>query len=187
MYGGIFTNRPFEFNLKCIIISLFLSVGYWIVPSKNIIVLITILIMSYLAISWYDHLYDCNPRMKSGQYTPRSIFKPQERDPDEAKGHPAEYTYLRLVYGFHLLIVAPLILYCGSVGYMETKNEFSRFLFASLISVGILAAMYHGFRLMYPREVTPTYYVPQSDGFTAATAGPSSVGYVPAINAMYSD
>ena len=182
MYGGIFTDRPFEFNMKCIAISLFLSVGYWLVPAKNIIVLITILIMSYLAISWYDYLYDCTPRMKSGQATPRSIFKPQERDPSET-GHPAEYTYLRIVYGFHLLIIAPLVLYCGSVGYMKTSAEggVNKFMFATLISVGILATLYHGFRLISPREVTST------SGFSAsATASPSGVGYVPFINATYS-
>jgi hypothetical protein len=158
MYGGIFTDRPFEFNLKCIVISLFLGIAYWLSPSKSPIVLIFILVMSYLAISWYDHLYDCTPKMKSGQYTPRSIFKYQDRDPNEMrKVPPPEYTYLRLVYMTHLFIIAPLVLYCAAVGYSKTKDEaFNQFMFSSLLSAGALATIYHGYRLISPRQVTPT-------------------------------
>lgn len=158
MYGGIFTNRPFEFNLKCIVISLFLGLAYWISPHKNSIVLVLILIMSYLAISWYDHLYDCSPKMKSGQFTPRSIFKYQDRDPKNMRNvPPPEYTYLRLVYVFHLFIVAPLMLYCGVKGYKLTKDEpFALYMFSTLIGVGVLAKLYHGFRLIHPRQITPT-------------------------------
>lgn len=158
MYGGIFTNRPFEFNLKCIVISLFLGLAYWLSPQQNPVVLVLILIMSYLAISWYDYLYDCSPRMNSGQFTPRSIFKHQDRDPKNMRNvPPPEYTYLRLVYVFHLFIVAPLMLYCGVKGYTMTQKEpFTLYMFSTLIGTGVLATLYHGFRLFIPRQVTPT-------------------------------
>lgn len=159
MYGGIFTNRPFEFNLKCIFISLFLGLAYWFSPKQNPIVLMLVLILSYLAISWYDYMYDCEPQMKSGQYNPRSIFKYQGRDPNNmARVPPPEYTYLRLVYVFHLFIVAPLVIYCGFVGYERTpkENTFDVYMFSTLAGVGILAAKYHSFRLVYPRQITPT-------------------------------
>jgi hypothetical protein len=184
MYGGIFTDRPFEFNLKCIVISLFLGLAYWFTPTKNSIVLVMILIMSYLAISWYDHVYGCSPRMKSGQYTPRSIFKAQERDPEEmALVPPPEYTYLRLVYAFHLIVVAPLVLYCGIKGYEWTPKEdtFSKYMFSTLISVGVLAAMYHSFRLVYPRQITPT--IPISTYTGAPTPGIITLGRTQYINA----
>jgi hypothetical protein len=192
MYGGIFTNRPFEFNLKCIVISLFLGISYWLSPAQSPIVLVLILVMSYLAISWYDHLYDCNPRMKSGQYNPRSIFKPQDRDPNDMKNvPPPEYTYLRLVYITHLFIIAPLVLYCAAVGYIKTKDEgFNQFMFASLLSFGVLATLYHGFRIFYPRQVTLTEPYPkqisddQIDTYTGAPVpGIISLGRAPYINA----
>jgi len=169
MYGGIFTNRPFEFNLKCIFISLFMGLAYWFSPQQNPIVLMLILIMSYLAISWYDHLYDCSPKMKSGQYTPRSLFKYQDRDPNNiAKVPPPEYTYLRLVYSFHLVMVAPLLMYCGFVGYQRTTKEdfIARYMFSTLAGASILVAMYHSFRLVHPRQITPTEIPPDTYTFS---------------------
>jgi hypothetical protein len=156
MYGGIFTERPFEFNLKCIVISLFLAVAYWVSPKQNMVVLILILFASYFAISIYDHLYNCEARMKSGQYSPRSIFKPQHRIPD-SRVPPAEYTYLRAVYLFHLVIAAPLIIYCGYKGRLMAKEHKEWQLpFSGLLSAGILATLYHSTRLVFPRQVTST-------------------------------
>jgi hypothetical protein len=182
MYGGIFTDKTFEFNLKCIVISLFLGVAYWLSPSQSPIVLVMILIMSYLAISWYDPLYDCSHKMKSGQCTPRSIFKYQDRDSNNMrKVPPPEYTYLRLVYMTHLFIIAPLVLYCAAVGYSKTKGEeFNQFMFATLLSAGALATVYHRFILMYPRQIIPTELDPY---IGAPTPGIITLGRAPYINA----
>jgi hypothetical protein len=182
MYGGIFSSNAFEFNLKCIVISLFLGLAYWLSPSQSPIVLIMILIMSYLAISWYDQLYDCSPKMKSGQYTPRSIFKYQDRNPnDMQKVPPPEYTYLRLVYVTHLFIIAPLVLYCSIVGYIKSKDElFNQLMFSLLLSAGSLAVVYHGFRIIYPRQITPT----ESETYTGApTSGIITLNRASYINA----
>jgi hypothetical protein len=46
-------------NIKCIIISLLLSSGYWFLPHKNKWVLLIILYSTYIAIAWYDYLYEC--------------------------------------------------------------------------------------------------------------------------------
>lgn len=47
------------FNLKCIFLTLFLAIAYWFLPSKNIIVLCCILYFTYIALAWYDYLYEC--------------------------------------------------------------------------------------------------------------------------------
>lgn len=154
MYGGMFTDRPFEFNLKCIVISLFLGVAYWLSPKKNMIVLMIILIGSYIAISWYDYVYDCNPRMESGYLNPRTIFKniPTATHSGSYPGNSEEAAYLRLVYLFHLFIAAPLMLYTGKVGHEQFKDDSVKSLaFSSLFSMGALAFMYHGYRVFYPR------------------------------------
>lgn len=50
---------PVETNTKCVVISFLLAAGYWFAPPKNKLVLVAILYFTYLAIAWYDYLYDC--------------------------------------------------------------------------------------------------------------------------------
>jgi hypothetical protein len=64
MAGGIFPGKPFEFNLKCVIISLLLAGGYWTSPHKNIWVLFFLLWFPYIAIAWYDYMYDCQNKIQ---------------------------------------------------------------------------------------------------------------------------
>lgn len=59
MAGGLFDTQPFSLNLKCIIFSILLAGGYWFLPPKNIIVLLSLLYFPYLALAWYDYVYDC--------------------------------------------------------------------------------------------------------------------------------
>lgn len=51
------------FNLKCIALTLFLAAAYWYLPKRNVIVLICILYFTYLALAWYDYVYDCKRNM----------------------------------------------------------------------------------------------------------------------------
>lgn len=64
MAGGIFPGKPFQFNLKCVIISLLLAGGYWTAPHKNIWVLFFLLWFPYIAIAWYDYMYDCQNKIQ---------------------------------------------------------------------------------------------------------------------------
>ncbi len=64
MAGGIFPGKPFELNIKCVIITLLLASGYWYLPSKNLYVLIVLLWLPYILIAWYDYLYDCKTKMQ---------------------------------------------------------------------------------------------------------------------------
>lgn len=55
----------FQFNLKCVIIALIAAILYWVLPRKNLIVALLILIFVYVLISYYDVLYDCNDKLKN--------------------------------------------------------------------------------------------------------------------------
>jgi hypothetical protein len=48
-----------SFNYKCIVLSLFFGLFYWFAPTRNKWVLLAILYLTYLALAWYDHLFNC--------------------------------------------------------------------------------------------------------------------------------
>lgn len=64
MAGGVFPGQPLSLNPKCIIFSLLLAGGYWYLPQKNIAVLVALLYFPYLAMAWYDYIYDCKNRLQ---------------------------------------------------------------------------------------------------------------------------
>jgi len=65
-------------NVKCIIITLILAIGYWYLPPKNKWVLLAILYLTYLAIAWYDHLL-CDTQFKPTYLKMfYQYFKPQD-------------------------------------------------------------------------------------------------------------
>lgn len=63
MAGGIFPNSQFSLNLKCIIFTLFIALGYWYLPYRNYKILLFLLWIPYLGLAWYDYAYDCKNRM----------------------------------------------------------------------------------------------------------------------------
>lgn len=163
MAGGIFTDRPFEPNPKCIIFAIIMILAYlYIAPDPNVYVLPIIFVASYVAMAWYDWMYDCDVKMYSGKSgiasTMDSIFKPQRRAPEPQ--HPRvqsdprqqyllkdqEKEFLRKVYMFHAFIVAPLLLYMGYKG-----NQNNPKMYGALMGLGAIALIYHGTRLFVPR------------------------------------
>ena len=153
MAGGIFTDRPFEPNPKCIVFALGIMGIYWFAPAKkNKWLLPPLFVASYVAMAWYDYAYDCEPKMKSGTSPvgaamADSIFKPQYRDAS-AKESRQENLYRRNVYLFHLAFVAPLLLY---VGFAPSSAKTKQWL-PVVGSLGIGALLYHGYRLARPRR-----------------------------------
>jgi hypothetical protein len=77
MAGGLFPGKPFEFNVKCIVFTALVAGGYWVAPPKNKAVLGFLLWAPYIAMAYYDYLYDCRNRL---QPTPlpfgRTLFLP---------------------------------------------------------------------------------------------------------------
>ena len=77
MAGGIFPGRPFAWNIKCIIFTMFIAGGYWYLPPKNILILIFLLWLPYVALAWYDYSYDCKDKMMPTLFPlGRKIFLP---------------------------------------------------------------------------------------------------------------
>jgi len=158
MAGGIFTTRPFEPNAKCVIGGAAAMALYWI-KGSNELMLPVIFIVVYVLMAWYDLYYDCSPHMYSGTGVGPSIdavFKPQRRGAPIAgvpkAGVPElapdqEREYLKKVYLFHVLVVAPALLYVGVRGGRANKK-----VFPVVAAMGGAALAYHGARLFYPRE-----------------------------------
>lgn len=158
MAGGIFTNRPFELNIKCVVYAALLMIAYLVLPRKNnVFILPIIFIFAYVSMAWYDWMYNCQDKMYTG-YTGiagilDSAFKPQRRG--EATVHERDHLLLEnqekiyesRVYLLHLLGVVPLLMYVGIKGKMADQRVYQ-----PLFGAGLLAALYHGFRVWSPRK-----------------------------------
>ena len=157
MAGGIFVDQPYHPNPKCLLFSAIVMALYWFLPTnKNPLMLFLIFILSYVAMAWYDYKYNCDTKMYSGKNlgvnTLDSIFKPQRRNEDIDKknfSENQEKEYLHRVYLFHVIAIAPLLIYIGYYGKNSSKN-----LFPVLLAVGLIALGYHGFRIFYPRDTS---------------------------------
>ena len=162
--GGIFTERPFEPNIKCIIFAIIIILAYlYLHPKPNYAVLPILFISAYVGLAWYDYVYQCNDKMYTGKSgiagIMDSIFKPQRRSDEpnlmlseERQKHllpmqEQEREYLKKVYLFHSIMVAAPLIYIGYKG-KETNNK----IFGYVLGLGVLAGAYHITRLFIPRE-----------------------------------
>ncbi len=165
MAGGIFTGRPFEPNIKCIVFGTILMLLYlWISSNPNYYLLPLIFVGAYIAMAWYDYFYNCESHLYSGTgvlgvSTLDSVFKPQRRDstvgdvPEKeefvlrGRGEQ-EKAYLQKVYLFHCIVVVPLLAYVGIKG-PETPVG----VYGAVLGLASIAGLYHGYRLLIePRE-----------------------------------
>lgn len=55
----MYDTTPPALNLKCIVFTFALSLGYWFLPSKNKYVLLCLSYFPYLILAWYDYIYAC--------------------------------------------------------------------------------------------------------------------------------
>jgi len=65
MGGGVGTSRPFEFNPKCLVYSGALAGLYWYLPPKQPVVVVGYLVGGYVALAWYDELFNCDARLSA--------------------------------------------------------------------------------------------------------------------------
>jgi hypothetical protein len=156
-YGGIFTDRPFEFNAKCVFIAIAFMIAYWYLPSKNPYLLPIIFLIIYVGIAWYDYIYECKDKLYTGRgivgiYD--SAFKPQRRDDkniyprDKYLVQDQEKRYQEIVNLFHVIFVMPLLVW---IGY--NKNNNNPDIYPLLLWFGIIAGFYHIFRYFVPRKL----------------------------------
>ena len=69
-------GKNFEINEKCLIITIVLALLYWYAPQKNWWVVGGILFFGYIAIAWYDEIYNCDNRLKYYGRTLGTMQKP---------------------------------------------------------------------------------------------------------------
>lgn len=152
MAGGVFVDRPFHVNVKCVVFSLALILAYWALPPKNPFMVPFIFVLAYVGMAWYDHAYDCEQKMYGGRLTGAlsAPFKPQRRTaPGEGLVEDPEALYRKKVKLFHLLVVNPLFAYVGVYGADSTP-----LVYPALLGLGLVGVAYHGGRLVLPREVS---------------------------------
>jgi hypothetical protein len=63
MAGGLFPEKAFQFNMKCVLFTAALSGGYWFLPAKNKGILLFLFWAPYIAMTYYDYLYDCQNKL----------------------------------------------------------------------------------------------------------------------------
>lgn len=113
MSGGIFPGRPFAFNVKCIVGTALIAGGYWFLPPRSLWVLLMLLWLPYVAMAWYDYMYDCRDKMQPtvfpfGRYV-FLPFKPPGYKAAYATMEPSQYKTMDRVdhvAGWTLLIGA---------------------------------------------------------------------------------
>ena len=64
MAGGLFGERPFAFNVKCVVFTAAVAGGYWWLPRRRLWVLAVLLWLPYVAMAWYDYAYGCRDKMQ---------------------------------------------------------------------------------------------------------------------------
>ena len=104
-------GMPLYLNLKCIVFSISVVIVYWLPHPKtvahNLVMSFLLSLSAYIAMAWYDVLYDCNDRLKPtllGWMT--KSFKP----PEYASGYEElpikTKKFIRTVDVFVLSVVA---------------------------------------------------------------------------------
>jgi len=153
MAGGIFVDQPFHMNPKCVFYAAIMMMAYWFLYEKpNAYMLPVIFVISYVSMAWYDYKFNCDIMYSGSSVGPNTfdaIFKPQYRNKSADKKNLSpdqESEYLKRVYLFHVIAVSPILIY---VGYYGDKSNAK--LFPVILSLGVIALIYHGMRLAWPR------------------------------------
>lgn len=96
-----------SFNYKCIAMSIFFAGFYWFAPPKNKWVLVGILYLTYLALAWYDHIFDCknNSLKPTFLYSFYGFLKPKDYQADYEKWKPETKSLVAAVDACILLLL----------------------------------------------------------------------------------
>ena len=147
MAGGLF-DRPFAFNMKCIVISIITMALFLYKPVfKNqyylYFTLFIIFVISYVAMAWYDYFFDCNlVSLKKGPTLGiTQIFKPDTQDKKPTKMDIKMKNIV--IYLSHLFFIVPLLIYISVY-----KKRINPMVYPLLGVLSIFTAGYHGVALM---------------------------------------
>lgn len=146
-----YVTGPFAFNVKCVVFGLSLCAAYWYLPPRVVTLLPLIFIAGYIAMGWYDELYNCDTRLKSGT-SPLGLamldtpFKPETSTAGPGSGNlsvsEGAVFRKRNIFLLHLVIVAPLLFYLAAYG-----SESDPRVWPLLGGLAMLVTAYHGGRL----------------------------------------
>jgi len=150
MAGGIFKNKPFVFNEKCIIFSLICMALFLVKPQFNsnitlYFTLFIIFVVAYVAMAWYDYHFDCQtlPLKKGSVGGITSRLKPQAHNKDKQIDHVETKKDNRVksivIYLLHLLFIVPVI---GYVAIYKTKSN--KIIYPLLGVLAVFTGLYHG-------------------------------------------
>ena len=111
MGGGLF-GTPLYLNPKCLVISAFVLVVYWLPHPKafshRVVAAFLLATATYISIAWYDVLYDCNDRLKPTLLGWMSgYFKPAEYS-DKFEKLPLKYQ--KIIRTFDIAVLGILFL-----------------------------------------------------------------------------
>ena len=110
MAGGLFDDQPFSLNPKCIVFTVLLAAGYWYLPSKNIRVLVALLYFPYLAMAWYDHVYECKFQLEPTVFPfGRFVYLPFKPPEYQKKFDALPESKKRFMSGFDRFLIACLL------------------------------------------------------------------------------
>ena len=152
MAGGLF-GKPFAFNIKCIIFSLIIMTLFLYKPDiQNTYLLYAILfiifVISYVAMAWYDYIFDCNILpLRKGELSWQKYVKPEAHEPEKQEDWACEKdTSIKmiLIYLTHILFIVPLIGYVAI--YRKTVNPI---VYPLLGVLAIFTLGYHGMYLLF--------------------------------------
>ena len=154
MAGGLF-GRPFAVNPKCLAFSILtISLFLWSPKFPSVAVkwvsVAVLFIASYVAMAWYDYFFDCQtlPLKRGPTWGVTQMFKPPAHASSKQVVQPVRSAYKTLVYGLHLLIIAPLLGYVAYQGKRAPTRTWT-----ILGTVAILTAGYHGARLFNTLQI----------------------------------
>ena len=149
MAGGLF-GRPFVFNEKCIIFSLYCMALFLYNPNFSkketlYLSLFILFIISYVGMAWYDFYFNCDILpLKRGSYSLTGLLKPSAKSSEQTKqtNQTNQTTTKRrdqLIYLLHLLIIVPLL------GYVSIyRQNIHSHIYSFIGALTIFTAGYHG-------------------------------------------
>ena len=156
MAGGVF-GRPFAVNPKCVAFSVSVIAALLSCPKfssrwAKIACVVVVFVISYVAMAWYDYFFDCSvlPLKRGPSWGPTQVFKPPAHRPDEQNQDGVQDVGNRraqLIYGLHLIIIAPILGYVAYKGPSAPKQTWT-----ILGTLAVLTAAYHGGRLLQLRQ-----------------------------------
>ncbi len=154
MAGGIW--RPFTLNVKCIIFSLLVMAALLVpLPLNRPLVVVPVLfvtfVVAYVAMAWYDYVFDCQyaPLLR-GRYGVTTKMKPEVHSPLQTRKPPMPRAMSYIIWMSHIIFIVPLLAYIvirrhrvhpGVYYVTGTLAVFTFMYHAAHMTVGVLKAV----------------------------------------------